>query len=314
MASRTEERIGELKRLLVTPEFDAQPSLRKALQDKSNLVVAEAAKITGQLQSAGLIPELLAVFTRLFEDPVKADPKCWGKTAIVEALTALNYEESAPFLRAVAHVQMEPVWGGQQDAAILLRASAILGLVQCTDLSRPEILRHIVDLLADPEDKVRIEAVRTLEQMNGDEGTLLLRLKAYSGDSEASVIGQVFDSLLALERERAVDFVARFIKGTRPEVRDEAALALGGSRLPAAVRKLIEVWEDSRGRDFSAVLLRALSSSREQSALSFLLQLVREGVSRDAEAALEALELHRESPEIRARVDEAKLARETRSR
>jgi HEAT repeat protein len=314
MAQKTEERIGELKRLYTTPEIEAQPLLKRALQDRSNLVVAEAAKIAGKIQSVGVIPDLLTTFARLFEDPVKTDPKCWGKTAIVKALTVLNYEESAPFLRAVVHVQMEPVYGGQQDSAILLRASAILALVQCTDLSRREILRYIVDAMADPEDKVRVEAVRTLEQMNGDEAALLLRLKAHSGDIESSVVGQVFDSLLALEQNRAVDFVARFLKTSSPEIRDEAALALGASRLPAAVHRLIEVWKNSRSREFSGVLLRALSSSREESALSFLLQLVREGASRDAGEALEALELHSESPEIRARVDEAKIARDAGSR
>jgi len=313
MARKTEERIGELKRLYTTPELDARSPLKKALQDRSNLVVAEAAKIAGQLQSAVLIPDLLTAFADQFEDPVKTDPKCWAKTAIVKALTALNYEESAPFLRAVRHVQMEPVYGGQQDAATQLRASAILALVQCTDLSRPEVLRHIVDALADPEDKVRVEAVRTLEQMDGDEASLILRLKAYSGDSESPVVGQVFDSLLALERERAIEFVAGFLKARNPEVRDEAALALGASRMPDAVRRLIEVWESSQSDDFSPVLMRALSSSREESALFFLLQLVREGISRDANEALEALKLHSESPEIRARVDEAKLARKAAS-
>src|SRR5262245_53328811 len=101
MARKTEERIGELKRVYAVPEVEAQSSLKRALQDRSNLVVAEAAKIAGKIQSVGVIPDLLVTFTRLFEDPVKADPKCWGKTAIVKALTALNYEESAPFLRAV---------------------------------------------------------------------------------------------------------------------------------------------------------------------------------------------------------------------
>ena len=281
MARKTEERIRELKRLRTTPEVDALPTLKKALQDRSNLVVAEAAKIGGQLQSGALIPELLAAFTRLFEDPVKTDPNCLGKTAIVKALAALNYEESAPFLRAVVHVQMEPVYGGQQDTAINLRASAILALVQCTDLSRPEILRHIVDALADPSDKVRIEAVRTLEQMNGDEAGLVLRLKAHSGDSEPSVVGQVFDSLLALERDKAVEFVARFLSATSLEVRDEAALALGASRLPVAVRRLIEVLGK---REKGATSLRCCfgrSAPRERkSALSFLLQLVREGIGK----------------------------------
>jgi hypothetical protein len=154
---------------------------------------------------------------------------------------------------------------------------------------------------------VRIEAVRTLEQMNGEEAAVLLRLKAYSGDKRSSVTGQVFDSLLALERERAVEFVARFLTFPIPEVRDEAALSLGASRLASAVRILIETWLNPQSRD--SVFLRALSSSREESALSFLIGLVREGISRDATAALEALDLHSDSPDIQTRVEEAKRER-----
>jgi HEAT repeat protein len=306
MAKKTEERIEELKQLrAASAGTDVQSALKKALQDRSNLVVAEAAKIAGELQQADLIPDLLSAFSRMFENPVKTDPKCWGKTAIVRTLTVLDHSEAAPFLRASTHIQMEPVWGGQEDAAIHLRASAVLALVQCTDLARPEIFRHLVDALADPADTVRIEAVRALEQMNGDESVMLLRLKAHSGDKRPPVVGQAFDSLLALERERAVEFVGCFLKSADPELRDEAALSLGASRLPAAVKILIEAWEGSQSRDFSSVLLRSLSSSREDTALAFLLKLVREGNSLDAASALESLQLHNDSAEIRERVEQA---------
>jgi HEAT repeat protein len=306
---KTEERIGELKRLRSASAETAEPLLKKALQDKSNLVVAEAAKIIAELHRTNLMPDLLSAFGRLFDEPVKSDPKCWGKTAIIKALIGLDYEESAPFLRAAGHVQMEPVYGGQEDSAVHLRAHGILALVQCADLTRGEILRRVVDALADPSDTVRIEAIRTVEQMGGEEAAVLLRLKAYAGDKRPVVIGQVFDSLLALEKERASEFVARFLESADPEMRDEAALSLGASRLPAAVQRLIDVWKETRSREFSTVILRALSSSRDEAALSFLLGLVREGLSRDADAALEALELHADSAEIRSRTEEAKAER-----
>jgi len=307
---KTEERISELKRLRSGSPEAAESVLKKALQDKSNLVIAEAAKIIGELQRTNLLPELLAAFARLFEEPVKSDPKCWGKTAIIKALIALDHGDSAAFLRSAGHIQMEPVYGGLEDSAVHLRANGILALVQCVDLTRGDILRRVVDALADPSDTVRIEATRTLEQMNGEEAAVLLRLKAYSGDKRSAVIGQVFDSLLMLEKDRVVDFVAGFLKSADPETRDEAALSLGASRLPAAVRKLIDVWKETRDREFSTVILRALSSSRDESALGFLLGLVREGLSRDASAALEALDFHADSPEIRSRTEQAKQDRE----
>lgn len=309
MARKFEERLEQLKQCrLAAPDAKLDAALAKALEDRSNLIVAEAAKIVGDRRRSDLVPNLLAAFDRLLEEPAKTDSKCWGKTAIVKALAALDYSESTAFVRAFRHVQMEPVWGGQEDAAIHLRANATLALVQCTDLTRSEILRHLVDALMDSADPVRIEAVRALEQMNGEESALLLRFKAHSGDRRSSVIGQVFDSLLQLERERAAVFVSRFLKSANAEVRDEAALSLGASRLPAAVVALIEAWKETRG-EFASVLLRALSSSREESALAFLLNLVEKGSSREAAGALDALGIHRDSPEIQKLVEQAKRQR-----
>jgi HEAT repeat protein len=204
---------------------------------------------------------------------------------------------------------MEPVWGGQEDAAGPLRSNCILALPQCSDLRRPDVFRHLVDSLMDPLDPVRLEAVRTIEQMNGDEAPLLLRLKARVGDRRPAVTGCAFDAILHLESEKGLAFVAEFLKSGDLEVRDEAALAMGLWRHPRAIQILIAAWKDSIDKDFRSVLLRAISSSREESALEFLLSLVREGSSHHAAAALDALELHVASPEIHARIASARSER-----
>lgn len=307
---KLEDRLEQIRRIRETdPAGDVDASLRKALADRSNLIVSEAAKAAGRFRRVSLIEELLSAYDRFYENPVKTDPKCWAKTAIVKALIAMDYSESPPFLRATRHIQLEPVWGGSEDAALHLRANATLALVGCTDLSRPEILRHLVDALADGSDTVRVEAVRALQQMNGEESCLALRVKAYAGDRRPIVLGQVFDSILQLEGDRGVSFVSSFMKSSDDETRDEAALALGSSRLPAAVKALLEAWKASRLKEFGAILLRAISSSREENALVFLLDLVKQGSSRESAAALEALQLHSDSPEIRERVNEAARAR-----
>jgi HEAT repeat protein len=280
--------------------------LRKSLQDRTSLVVAEAAKTAAELHIVELIPDLLAAYARLFENPAKADPKCWGKTAIVRALTTMDFSESLPYLRGSTHVQMEPVWGGQEDAAGPLRSNCILALPQCTDLRRSDVFRCLVNALTDPLDPVRLEAVRTIEQMNGDEASLLLRLKARIGDRRAAVTGRVFDAILNLESEKGLVFVEEFLKSADVEVRDEAALAIGGWRHPGAVQILIAAWQQTMDRSFRSTLLRAISSSREESGLEFLLYLVREGPGPHATSALEALELHTGSPEIQSRIDLAK--------
>jgi HEAT repeat protein len=303
---KLEVRIEQLRQMRgAEPGAGVDAALRKALKDRSNLIISEAAKAVGHLRRTTLVEDLLSAFDRLFENPAKTDPKCWGKTAIVKALTAMDYSESPPFLRGARHVQMEPVWGGQEDAAMHLRANSVLALVACTDLTRPEILRHLVDALADDLDTVRLEAVRALQQMNGEESCLALRVKAHAGDRRPVVLGQVFDSILQLEGERAVPFVAGFMKSSNDETRDEAALALGGSRLPCAVRTLIEAWDDSRLGEFGSVVLRALSASRDENSLAFLLNLVKNGSTRDSAAALVALQLHKDSAEIQARINDA---------
>jgi HEAT repeat protein len=273
-------------------------------------MVAEAAKLIAELHVSGLIPELLEAFDRLLEDPAKKDPKCWGKTAIVKALTEMDHTDSAPFIRGSQHIQMEPVWGGQEDAAVHLRANCFLALVQCDDLGRAEILRHLVDGMADDADPVRIEAVRAIAQMGGDEASLLLRLKARLGDARPAVAGQVFDALLDLDGEKAVGFVSEYLGSTKLDVRDEAALALGSSRLPLSVDRLMAVWRETSNLEFRSVLLRALSASRQQTAIDFLLALVKGGTSRDSTSAIEALKLHEHSPEIQKLVQQAQNERQ----
>ena len=145
--------------------------------------------------------------------------------------------------------------------------------------------------------------------MNGDEAGLLLRLKARLGDRRSAVTGQVFDSLLNLEREAAVEFVEMHLHSTDGGVRDEAALSLGGSRLPAAVAVLIEAWNPGTEAGFRGVLLRALSSSRQERAIGFLLDLVRNGLGRDAALAIDALKLHDDSPEIQALLEQTLKSR-----
>lgn len=303
---RVEDQISALQQIA---EDGAGPAaaaaLRKALGDRIGLVVAKAARVAGELQMRDLLPELLAAFDRLFEKPLERDPQCWGKNAIAKALVQMDYRESPPFARGARHVQMEPVWGGQADTAPQLRSICVLALASCTDLRREDVLRILVDRLADPANVVRVETVRAIMQLGGDEAELLLRLKARLGDEDPQVIGQVFDCVLALEGESAVEFVAEFLGCSKAEVSEEAALSMGSSRLPGAVARLQKVWEENRDPSLRLAVLRALSVSRLDPALNFLLDIVRNGRARDRADALDALKLHQESEEIWRRVQDA---------
>ena len=75
MASRKlEDRIEQLRQLRThTAAADANTTLRKALTDRSNLIVAEAAKTAIELHLCELIPDLLTTFDRLFQEPASLE-------------------------------------------------------------------------------------------------------------------------------------------------------------------------------------------------------------------------------------------------
>jgi len=303
---RVEEQIEALQQLAdAGPVPAAVTALRKALGDRVGLVVAKAAKLAAELQIRALVPDLLQAFDRLLDKPFERDPQCWGKNAIAKALIDLDHRESAAFLRGSRHVQIEPSYLRPEDTASTLRGICVLGLASCTDMRREEILRCLVDRLTESACTVRVEAARAVAQMEGDEAALLLRLKARAGDQEPRVIGQVFDCLLQVEGERAVEFVAGFMESGAEDIPAEAALALGSSRLAGALMALENAWAATHDPDLRLALLRGLSASRQEKAFTFLFDLLKKGGARDAAPALEALALHRDSEEIRRQVEAA---------
>src|SRR5205814_9740306 len=128
-----------------------------------------------------------------------------------------------------------------------------------------------------------VDAARAVAQMEGEECALLRRLKARVGDIESSVTGQALEGVLTLERKQGLPFVAECLSPAGGEIAEEAALALGASRMAAAADLLRNVWDRARDREFRAVLLRALSISRQETAVTFLEDLVKTGSQQDAE-------------------------------
>jgi hypothetical protein len=294
-----EHQLGDLSRLRSSPEPEtAIPLLRKALSDRINLIVAKAAEVAASLRLRPLLPDLLAAYDRLFPAGAEDDPKCAGKTALVQALIDFDYDESAPFLRGYRYVQMEATFYKlREDTAPPLRSVCTLGLIQCADLTRAEKFRCLLNGITDAAEPVRIDTLRALEQLEGEEAALLCRLKAGFGDKSASVTGQAIESVLRLEGERALDFARSFLESSDEPLVEEASLAIGASRLPAAIDALKQAYS----RCNRPVFLRALSIARVETGFEFLLSLVRDGNL----AALDALAIHRDSPEIQTAVKKA---------
>ena len=282
--------------------------LRKCLAHGIGLVVSRAAKKTAELAVRDLIPDLLQAYDRMFVNPVKVDPQCWGKRAIAETLAAFDYTGTEPFLRGATYSQMEPVWGGSEDTAPALRGVCLLALVACREIPRLDLLRFYVDQLFDPDKTVRREVLRALEQIGSADCGLLLRLKARMGDREPEVVGQALESLIRLEPELGVAFAGEFLESPNPAVADEAALALGLANSQTAVVILAAAWKRSR----NAIILRALGLSRLPEAFDLLIETIETGTSREVASALDALRPHLASEgaaSLQQRVDFA-LARQ----
>jgi HEAT repeats len=269
-------------------EFDADAValVKKSLANRSNFLVAKAARLAEDAALTDLVPDLVAAFDRFFMNAEKTDPQCWAKNALSRALAKLECRDKDVFLRGLRHHQMEPTWGGRSDSAGTLRATCAHALVACNGLDNQELLILLLDPLVDKDKSVRVEAVRALAQL-GEMAVAVLRLRALIPGEDPEVLGQCFTALLAIERDRAVPFVAGFLEeGDDPA--GEAAFALAEMRNPAALAVLLDRQKEITDAWFGGVLLSAIALTRLPEAFEFLLGMI-EREEREAPAAIEAL-------------------------
>ena len=279
--------------------------VRDALRSKTGALVAAAARLVARSALEPLFDELAPAFVRLCERPVERDPGCRGKIAVARALSDLDRFEEDVFVRGVSLVQHEPVWGGREDTAAELRALSAMAFAHA---GRADALDVLAELLADPERAARAGAAQALGDTGRPDATALLRFKVRIGDEEAEVISACLGSLLALAPAGSLPFVARLLGGADDRAQ-AAALALGESRLAAAVPLLVEWCErvpaDVRGR----VGYLALALLRREEAIVTLLEKVRHGEKVDSAAAARALSTFREDRALLARLEEAQAGR-----
>ena len=288
-----------------SPEVTAE--LRKALADRSNLVVAAAASIVRDQGLAELAQALESAFHPFLVDPLKTDKLCRAKLAIVEALDKLEHNRDEVFQKAAHHVQLEPVWGGSEDTAAPLRAAAILALAR---IDGEGLLPLLVDSLVDPRKEVRMASAQALGYHGSDSAALLLRLKVRLGDGEPDVVTECFSGLLSCSPKEYFPLVAGFLEGEDLPVREAAILALGKSRLPEAFEALRDCWNRQLPVVLRETLLLAMVMLRLPAATDFLLDLVASGPEASALAALSALKIHAHDPRLRQRIAEVAAQRD----
>jgi HEAT repeat protein len=276
--------------------------LREALGDKNSLLVARAAKLVADLELPGLEDHLLSAFDRFLEDPVKRDGGCQAKTAIVDALRCTGYGDPEVFLRGIKYVQMEPAYGGSVDTAVDLRCLAALGLVGADE---PEMMIELARLLADPEARARIGAVRAMASSGRGDAVPVLYYKVLIEDEEPAVTGECFEALLQLAPQSSLHFVAGFLGNRDPQIGEAAALALGESRIPEAYGLLRAALDDVRTAGVRSTLLLAIAMTRTEEAVELLMGLIREGSRDRAVGAISALGIYRYDDDLVQQVREA---------
>lgn len=294
-----EEQLATLDELRRQPPETTVEPLRKALANRNNLFAAKAADLVRQFQLTQLKPDLLTAFDRFFEDPIKTDPQCWAKNAISKALAVFEHQDADIFLRGMKHIQPEPSYGGASDSAGTLRATCALALVQCRSLREPDLLQHLIELLADKDKSVRAETVRAIEQVGSSSAALLLRLRATLGsepnsrslnkdpDEDPQVLGACYSGILRIEGPSAIPWVSRFLEGPEDPAA-EAALAIAATHSPQAFETLRDRLAEEHDPWFRSVLLSAIALTRQDAAIEFLLDQVRTD-SPQAQAAIEAI-------------------------
>ncbi|GAB1540254.1 hypothetical protein NUACC21_29230 [Scytonema sp. NUACC21] len=280
----------------------ALATLRQVIKSKYSVAIARAAKMVGELAIASLIPDLVAAFERMMVKPAETDQGCLAKKEIAETLYRLEYSEENVFLQGIRHIQMEPVWGGKEDTAAILRGICALGLVR---MNYPDVMNELADLLADPKPEARVAAAKAIAYTANPQGVPLLRLKVRMGDKAPQVLSECFTGLLQLAPVQSLPLIASFLITPEEQVCELAALALGESRINDAFPILKSWWEQTNNVQLRRTGLLAIAMLRQDSALEFLISLVEKGKSTDAKDAIAALSIYRENNELWQRVRQA---------
>ena len=276
--------------------------LRAFLKNRSNLVIAKAAKVAGKARITELVPDLVEAFERLMKNPAKLDKGCAALTEITDALYEMDYVEPEIYLRGIHHVQMEGSFGPPVDAAAKLRAASALGLARTRD---SHALDEIVSLLVDEWPQARVGAVRALATNGGQAGSLLLKLKILTGESEPDVLAECFSGLLATAPENSLELIASYADSDDLAVAEAALLALGSSRLPGALKLLAEKWRRTAAGPLRKTLLVAIAMIRSDAAIEFLLSLLSDCSTLTAKDLITALAMFRDNEKVRTKVEAA---------
>ena len=307
MAKGIEGKLAALARIKGA-ETPVAEDLAAFVEDRSNHVVAKAAKIAGERRVAGVVPQLNRAFDRFMPDGARTDKRCLAKIAIVQALRLLEGCEAEPMRQGARYVQMEPVFGGSEDSAGPLRVECAAALAELGD---PGALVTIADLLGDPLPDARIGAARLLAQVQPPGAEALLRLRVRAGEKDAAAFQEFLAALLAVNPADSLAFVSRFLADPDPDRYEGAALALAESRSDGAFAALTTASGKSYDPERTHYLLSAIALLRRNDAIDFLVAAIANQPEGSAVDAIEALAIYGRDEAIVRRVRNAVTGRES---
>lgn len=288
---------------------DAQKVLRAALSHASNRIVQKAADMIAEAEIASLTADLVKAYWRLKRNPLKKDPGCLGKTAIVKALVQVELADMEVFHDGITYTQIEPHWKGEIDAAAELRGVCAIGLVHFAPAM--QVLNHCAVLLSDEWPETRLGAAQALGALGQIEAAPLLRLKLLTGDNQAEVHGECCSALLKADREEGLAFVQEFLTSHDADTCVQTALALGESRLPGTFEILRNAWGRRAELNVRESLLLCIGLLRTTESQEFLLSVIDKRDIRTAADAVKALRLNGPMGDLRERTEAAVDATES---
>jgi len=215
-------------------------------------------------------------------------------------LGRLGRDETEVFFSAARLVQKEASWGPPVDTAASLRAHGGAGLA---GMGHPDAAAELAGLLADPEPVARAGAANALSRVPVEVALPLLLHKLLVGDKSPEVMGEAYRTILAMSPGRGLELAGAALDGEDRELADQAALALGDSRDPKALARLIEHCDAALPRE-RRIPLMAIALSRLDAGLDYLLAALRKGDKLTSQSARDALAVYKDDPRIAAALRE----------
>ncbi len=134
--------------------------------------------------------------------------------------------------------------------------------------------------------------------------------RSLAGDDEPAIIGECFSALMSVEPEGSLEFVAQWLARSDDALRELAALALGESRVPAALDALKSAWlEPVVADELRFALIRAAAAHRSEAAFDWLLSIAADARPLVAGRVIEALEPYKNNGRLAARLRAVLAAR-----